>query len=364
MVQLTLAITMGGVAILLAVLFWFIPRLTRQDLYFAVTVPAGFMDELQGKSILRQYRIELILVSALGFTAVVAGIVWLGVGFVPGGYFIQLVACFIVFYRARQRALPYAVPPTMIREAELHARASIIHGGWLAALGPFILLAAFVAYLWIQGAETPARFTNHWGSNEQPNGLAAHGVVSTYFLSVGGILTALTLILYGLGHWVRPIHASGPEGARELKFRRTVSAMLLLTQYYITLQASWIALVPVPHALSTITLLPLAFVLVLFAIVVLARLGQGGSRMQAREERASAASAGPVGDRTPDCCWKLGIFYFNRDDSAVLIEKRFCLGYSLNFARPIAWIIVLLALMGPLIPILTHLRSFFLSFRV
>ena len=364
MIQLTLPITIGGFAILLAVILWFMPRLTRQDLYFAVTVPAGFMDEPQGKSILRHYRIELILVSALGFTAFVAGIVWLGVAFVPGGYFIQLAASFIVFYRARQRALPYAVPPTMIREAELHARASIIPGGWLAALGPFILLAACAAYLWIQGAETPARFTSHWGGDEQPNGLAAHGVVSTYFLSIGGILTALTLILYGLAHWVRPVHAGGPEGARELKFRRTVSAILLVTEYYITLQTSWIALVPVLHALRTIILIPFAFVLALFAIVVLARLGQGGSRMLAREQKPSAASAVPVGDRTPDRCWKLGIFYFNRDDSAVLVEKRFGLGYSLNFARPTAWIIVLLLLMGPLIPILAHLSQFLSKFRV
>lgn len=84
MIQLTLAITMGGAAILLAVLFWFMPRLTRQYLYFAVTVPAGFRDEPQGKSILRRYRIELIRVSAVLLTAFVAGIVWLGVGFVPG----------------------------------------------------------------------------------------------------------------------------------------------------------------------------------------------------------------------------------------------------------------------------------------
>src|SRR5260221_5383038 len=157
MIQLTLATTMGGVAILLAVLFWFMPRLTRQDLYFAVTVPAGFRDEPQGKSILRRYRIELIRVSAVLFTAFVAGIVRLGVGFVPGGFFIQLVAWFIVFYRARQSALPYAVPPTMIREAELHTRASIIPRGWPAAFGPFILLAAFAAYLWSHGAATAAR---------------------------------------------------------------------------------------------------------------------------------------------------------------------------------------------------------------
>jgi hypothetical protein len=128
MIQLTLATTMGGVAILLAVLFWFMPRLTRQDLYFAVTVPAGFRDEPQGKSILRRYRIELIRVSAVLFTAFVAGIVWLGVGFVPGGFFIQLVAWFIVFYRARQRALPYAVPPTMIRDFTPALRSFLVAG--------------------------------------------------------------------------------------------------------------------------------------------------------------------------------------------------------------------------------------------
>jgi Family of unknown function (DUF5808) len=59
----------------------------------------------------------------------------------------------------------------------------------------------------------------------------------------------------------------------------------------------------------------------------------------------------PVGDRY----WKMGIFYFNREDSAVLVEKRFGLGYTLNFARPAAWVIVLLILMGPLAPILAHL---------
>jgi len=41
-----------------------------------------------------------------------------------------------------------------------------------------------------------------------------------------------------------------------------------------------------------------------------------------------------------------------------LVEKRFGLGYSLNFARPTAWIILLLVLMGPLIPIVAHLSRF------
>jgi len=61
-----------------------------------------------------------------------------------------------------------------------------------------------------------------------------------------------------------------------------------------------------------------------------------------------------VGDRTPDRYWKLGVFYFNPDDSAIIVEKRFGLGYSLNFARPTTWGIMALLLIAPLMVILAH----------
>lgn len=33
---------------------------------------------------------------------------------------------------------------------------------------------------------------------------------------------------------------------------------------------------------------------------------------------------------------KLGVFYFNRDDSSVVVDKRFGIGYTMNFAQPLA----------------------------
>lgn len=328
----TIVVTISAVGMLNTVLFWFMPRLTRHDLYFAVTVAPGFRDDSEGKSILRRYRTELILASALALAAVVAGVSWIGVGFIPGCFYMQVAASFIAFYRARQHVLPHAVPPTTIREAELGDGNRIIPGGWVVASGPFVLLAACAAYLWIHGEEIPTRFAIH-------------------FLSTAGILAALTLILYGMAHWVRSVHAGGPEGVRELKFRRTASAILLVWEYFITIQSSWIVLVPRGHDLR-VALLPLLLVFVLVAMIVLARLGQGGSRVPAANETSPGPSAVPVGDRTQDKYWKLGIFYFNRDDSAVIVERRFGLGYTLNFARSVAWVIVLLVLMGALVPIL------------
>ena len=353
MIRLTLVVTITAVGVLNTVLFWFMPRLTRHDLYFAVTVAPGFRDDSEGKSILRRYRTELVLASALALAAVVAAVSRLGVAVIPACFYMQVAASFIAFYRARRHVLPHAVPPTTIREAELGGGNRIIPGGWVVASGPFVLLAACAAYLWIHGEEIPARFAIHRGAGGQPNGWAAHSFVGVYFLSIAGILAALTLILYGMTHWVRSVHAGGPEGVRELKFRRTASAILLVWEYFITIQSSWIVLVPRGHDLR-VALLPLLLVFILVALVVLARLGQGGSRVPAGNETSPGPSAVPVGDRTQDKYWKLGIFYFNRDDSAVIVEKRFGLGYTLNFARSATWVIVLLVLMGALVPVLAH----------
>jgi uncharacterized membrane protein len=340
-IKIIIAVTIGGIAILNAAILWFMPRLTRPDLYFAVTVPPGFRDEPDGKVILGRYRMELILVSVLAFIVFIAGIAFLGIGFAPAGSMIQVLAGFIAFYRARNRVLPYAAQPTMIREAELHQDKRIIPGGWIAASGPFVLLASCAGYLWIHGS-TPV-----------------HLLVG-YFLGITGItanLTGLTVLLYGLAHWVRPVYSGGPERARELQFRRTVAAIILGAEYYMVIQSSWLILVPRHHDLIGLGLLPLAFVFTLVVVLVLARLGQGGSRLAAAE-KSSTTSAVPVGDRTPDRYWKLGVFYFNPDDSAIVVEKRFGLGYSLNFARPTTWGIMALLLITPLVAILAHLTQF------
>lgn len=49
--------------------------------------------------------------------------------------------------------------------------------------------------------------------------------------------------------------------------------------------------------------------------------------------------AGPILD--DDEKWVLGIFYYNRSDPSTFIEKRMGIGYTLNFARPLAWVLLL-----------------------
>jgi uncharacterized membrane protein len=357
MIPLTSLVTIGAVAIVNVVLFWFIPRLTRRDLYFAVTVIPGFRDEAEGKSILRNYRKQLVLVSMLALMAVAAGVFWLGAGFVPAACLTQLGLTFVPFYRARQRVLSHAVPPTTVRETDLHGRNRIIPGGWGVGLGPFILLAGCAIYLRTRWVNIPTTFPVHWGVGGKADRWATRSFATVYFplLSAAGVLLVLTIILYGILHWTRFVHSGGVQAARELKFRRTVSAVLVAAEYLVAAQSCWAGLSTLRRdsnagpASPAIALLPLF--LGMIAIVAFARLGQGGTRIGVQQE-TSDASIAPVGDRMEDKCWKLGVLYFNRDDPAVLIEKRFGLGYTLNFARPVTWVLVLLVFMGALAPVL------------
>ena len=71
------------------------------------------------------------------------------------------------------------------------------------------------------------------------------------------------------------------------------------------------------------------------------RLGQGGSRL----ERAAAGS--PLTNGVADNrVWYLGGFYVNRDDPSIFVEKRFGIGYTINFGNPkaVALFLVFLAI--------------------
>ncbi len=57
--------------------------------------------------------------------------------------------------------------------------------------------------------------------------------------------------------------------------------------------------------------------------------GQGGSRL---EQKAADA---PLTDGLADNQrWVLGMFYINREDPSVFVERRFGLGYTINLGNP------------------------------
>ena len=113
--------------------------------------------------------------------------------------------------------------------------------------------------------------------------------------------------------------------------------MMLALEYMTVIGVARFALIPLwpmePGSIVSIGLgmgwVALGFALLLLFLVI--------------RSRRNSISTG--GDGTDERRWKGGIFYVNPDDPALFVEKRFGFGWTLNFGRPMAWVMSLVLLL-------------------
>jgi uncharacterized membrane protein len=66
---------------------------------------------------------------------------------------------------------------------------------------------------------------------------------------------------------------------------------------------------------------------------------------------------GRTGSRPPEAAWK-GSFYSNPSDPALLVQKRFGIGYTLNFGNPWNWaVLAFVLLIGVAVPFVLLVAS-------
>ena len=90
--------------------------------------------------------------------------------------------------------------------------------------------------------------------------------------------------------------------------------------------------------------LPLGFsLIILIATAIYAfKIGQSGSRINVTVEDESVTGITDIDD---DKYWKAGIFYVNKNDPSIFVEKRFGVGWTINFANPIGYFILFVPLL-------------------
>lgn len=149
------------------------------------------------------------------------------------------------------------------------------------------------------------------------------------------------------------VSAENPEKSmiQNITFRRRWSLFIIITGTALVLMFSMIQLsfiYPINQTILLIIPLTISFGTLIGAIALSITTGQGGSRIGKSESKS-----GEFIDRDDDEHWKLGQFYFNKEDPSLFLEKRFGVGWTNNWARPLSWIILLaIILLAAGIPIL------------
>jgi uncharacterized membrane protein len=340
------------------------PSLTRRDLLFGVTVAADARSSPTGRSIIRRYRLQVLGITlgsalVLALLAVFAPASWWQSGWLSllvVAPILLLGVPYLLAYRAsRNFQLPRAagssrgespLPPV----ADLHPRQ---YGDYVPLLWealPLAIIAATATYLATTYAAAPTVIPIHFDATGNPNSYAVK-TIGSYFLLVW-VQLGLEILLTGMSLLI--VGSKALPGRAESRFRlswlRYLYGMKVLTLAFLGALAALIARSASSGSAATIAAivpLTLVYIVVLLggAFWLALRTGQGGSRLGSPAETAV--------DRMDDHYWKLGAFYVNPQDPSFLVERRFGIGWTLNFGNRVSVIAlgVLLAVVV-IIPVL------------
>jgi len=338
-----LAIELAFVAVLLMVL----PRFIRRGLLYGVYVGERDADSELAQAAHRTWYATILAACALAVAVFAAG----GAAGAPeighAASILLLVAGVLLAYvRAHRVALPLAVAGEPAPEAPLAG----------APLGSSVLpLIAMAAALALGGAALlygiaqyptlPERIPVHFGGNGLPDGWDDRSPGAALALPLMGIVLGgfTALFAWLIAHGRRSLRDTTDPAAVEAqdRFRLATARFLAAISVAVTGLMSWMGFRQIEVARGArqgLGAAPLVgglglAVLSLFGVVyLLARYGQGGAMLEGRT--ASAPLTDGLADNRK---WKLwGSIYVNRADPSIFVEKRFGLGYTINFGNPTA----------------------------
>jgi uncharacterized membrane protein len=300
--------------------YWLVPSLRITGQYFGVTVPEEFRSSHEGRAVAKRFRwtVAAWMVAAMGLQALqpegVLSLISLVV-MVCGSTYAML--------QARKAVAPHGVESRVVRTASLAADENPLPGGLLGAVGPFVLLAAAAVYLQLNWSALPDKFPPSYMARSNSSAWVEKSFTSVFgpLIYAFGLLLVLSLTRMGIAEGT----PTGDEAAR--RFRK-----LTLRSQAVGL---WmLGVVTAYHAIARFSAEPMVSPTVGLVVVVVVALALIWPSIRLG---VTSSSSGPD---VPAGAWKLGILYYNPDDPAVLVRRRFMLGYTLNFGNKLSWVFV------------------------
>jgi uncharacterized membrane protein len=188
--------------------------------------------------------------------------------------------------------------------------------GWIigCAVLSLSMLALVAAALWLHYDDLPQRFPTHYGFMGRADAFGAKTPARVFIPPLLGVITA-GFMFFNVWAIARSPRVASPPSAL---------AMLAIVGLLIATLIAFISSAPLfggaipggPWTLLVLTGATLGTVII-------------GSLKWASEDTS---------EDTPEECWHLGTFYYNRDDPSLMVAKRRGMGWTMNFAHPLAWV--------------------------
>lgn len=316
--------------VFVAVIFQFVPLLTRRGIFFSATVDPDFPRSADGRRVLRSYRWQVVVwaIVAIGLTLVL--LPQRPVYGMLAPMFVLLIGSTISYWlKFREVHARYGQRRPEIRQADLSARPSRESFNAWIWIPPFAALALTAAYLQLHWNLLPERFPVHWGADGQPNRWSSREPLTVFApVLIGAGMNLLMLCLAWL-------------------FSQLSRATIMRR---ITVRLLEVLLYPLTFTFLVVALLPLGLVVPVWLIPAMMLACVAGLIIWSYRQIAAPAIADAALDPQSDSYWKAGMFYYNPSDPAIFVAKRVGIGYTVNFANKMCWLVLAGILLLGLLP--------------
>lgn len=335
--------------------FLVMPYISRKNLSFGISIPEEYYNDVQVKEIRKKYTVNGLIISAgvfiltiiLSVTIKIPDIEFLLV--TPA--MIVLLICFNILYLmayGKMKALKAQSSwkehsqEVVVVDTSFRRKKYMVSPLWFFAYLALITVTTGIGLLFYD--KIPDRIPMNFGFN----GSVYNWADKSYRLILFNPIVQLFLtVVFGFSYWMlgkskQQIDASRPEASSEKNriFRYRWSACLVFSGLGMVAMFSFMNLCIWGFVgnLKLAAYIPMVYcVLMILAFILLAiTTGQSGNRihvyMDKEEKRVSVS-------RDDDRYWKLGILYFNPEDPSLFIEKRFGIGWTFNWGRPMCWVL-------------------------
>lgn len=335
-----------------------IPFLVKRTIIFGITVPEKHIKNEQLLSYKKRYT---LLVSLLSLVVLGIYVFWV-LGTNPGEEPTVLVGTLIqfgiilfslslyFFFHGKtlqlKRKNNWMENLKQVKVTDLSVRSQDEMIPWYLFLLPMIVTVGVIGYTVFQYDLLPAKIPTHWGINGEADAFTEKTPMSAILMP----LTLLAMQVMYLGIHIGKnksgikLSATGTNASklRQLTLRKYSSWLMFLVSFLLTGLFSYFQLTTIHPDLFAGTAMiaaPMVFLVVILAATIVFAVKVGRS-----DKHSVAASEEEITDYDEDSYWKGGLFYFNRNDPSIFVEKRFGVGWTLNFANPLGYIIFIVPL--------------------
>lgn len=331
------------------------PYITRKTESFGVSIPHEVFYDPEVKEIRDGYRTQVF-----AFGGVFALFVLLlsltmpqkaSVIFIPVGTFVQLAIMFVLYLSGHKRMKALKAEKNwsesklqvVVVDTGFRSRKNQASPLWF--LLHFAVIFATAAFTVAVFDSLPGKLPMHWNINGEIDRWADKSYSSLMFVPMTQtfILIVFLFVYWIIGKAKQQVDAADPEKSLEQNriFRYTWSVFTIIASFAVILLFVVMDLSILGYIKNQTLITTIPFIvgggIIISSIILSITVGQGGSRLS----KCIAGKSGASVSRDDDKYWKLGMFYYNPDDPALFVEKRFGIGWTSNFARPASWAIII-----------------------